>query len=120
MVKEIAFTGYPAKDVAKLRSFYAERLGLQFGQPYAEEGVEKYADAQIGGGWFALITTEWAGDAPASSIAFEVEDVDKAFADLRVAGVSVGEVHDTSVCKMGSFTDPEGNRVTLHQTTVEH
>lgn len=120
MVKDIAFTGYPAKDVAKLRSFYTDKLGLKFGQPYAEDGVEKYADAQVGGGWFALITTEWAGDTPANSIAFEVDDVEKAFADLRAAGVGVGEVHDTSVCKMGSFTDPEGNRVTLHQITVPH
>ena len=120
MVKEIAFTAYPAKNVASLRSFYSDRLGLTFGQPYAEDGVEKYADAQIGNGWFALITTEWAGDARASSIAFEVDDVEKAFADLRAAGVTVGEVHDTSVCKMGTFTDPEGNTVTLHQITVPH
>ena len=120
MIKEIAFTAYPAKDVAKLRSFYTDKLGIKFGQPYSEDGIEKYADAQIGNGWFAIITSEWAGDGTAASIAFEVDDVDKAFADLRAAGVSVGEIHDTSVCKMGSFTDLEGNRVTLHQITVPH
>lgn len=120
MVKDIAFTGYPAKDVAKLRSFYSERLGIEFGEPYAEDGVEKYADAPVGGGWFAVITTEWAGETPANSIAFEVDDVDETFARLRAAGVNVDDVHETPVCKMGSFTDPEGNRVTLHQTTVPH
>lgn len=120
MVKEIAFTAYPAKDVAALRSFYSDRLGLRFGRPYEEDGVEKYADAQVGNGWFAVITTEWAGAGPAKSIAFEVEDVDGAFAALRAAGVNTGEIHDTGVCKMGTFTDPEGNTVTLHQTSVPH
>jgi predicted enzyme related to lactoylglutathione lyase len=120
VVKEIAFTAYPAKDVAKLRAFYSERLGLQFGEPYTEDGVEKYADAKVGNGWFSLITTEWAGEAPARSIAFEVDDVEKSFADLRAAGIAAGEIHDTTVCKMGTFNDPEGNTVTLHQITVPH
>jgi predicted enzyme related to lactoylglutathione lyase len=120
MVKEIAFTAYPAKDVASLRAFYADKLGLKFGTPFSENGVEKYVDAPVGSGWFALMTTEWIGDTPAASIAFEVDDVEKAFVDLRAAGVDAGDIHDTSVCKLGSFSDPEGNRVTLHQITVPH
>lgn len=120
MVKEIAFTAYPAKDVEKLRGFYAGALGLQFTRPFSEDGVLKYDEAEIGNGWFCLMTTEWLGDAPAASIAFEVDDIDRAFSDLRAQGIETGEIHDTSVCKLGAFTDPEGNKVTLHQTTVEH
>ncbi len=120
MVKEIAFTAYPAKNVAKLRAFYAQNLGIAFNPPFSEDGVEKYAEAQVGSGWFAIMTTAWIGETPATSIAFEVDDVEKAFADLRSAGVQAGEIHDTSVCKLGSFTDPEGNKVTLHQTTMPH
>ena len=29
MIKEIAFTAYPAKDVAGLRKWYEEKLGLK-------------------------------------------------------------------------------------------
>lgn len=118
MVKDIAFTAYPAKDVAALRDFYARTLGLSFTGPFSEEGVLKYDEAQVGSGWFAVITNEWVGDAPAASIAFEVDDIEKTIEDLKAHGVAAGNVYDTSVCKMSSFDDPEGNKVTLHQITV--
>jgi predicted enzyme related to lactoylglutathione lyase len=117
MIKDIAFTAYPAKDVQRLRDFYMRVLGLAFTGPFSEDGVLKYDEAQVGSGWFALMTTQWLGETPAGSIAFEVDDIERAFADLRSAGVEVGEIHDTSVCKLGAFKDPEGNSVTLHQST---
>ena len=120
MVKDIAFTAYPAKDVAALRDFYARTLGFTFTAPFDEGGVLKYDEAQVGSAWFAVMTTEWIGETRAANIAFEVDDLDKTLADLRGAGVDTGEVHETPVCKLGSFTDPEGNTVTLHQTTVPH
>ena len=30
MIKEIAFTAYPAKDVATMRKWYEDKLGLAF------------------------------------------------------------------------------------------
>lgn len=120
MIRDIAFTAYPAKDVAALRRFYTENLAIRFGTPYAEDGVEKFAEAPVGSGWFALMSVEWAGNAPAGSIAFEVDDIERAFADLRGKGIKTEEIHETPVCKLGSFCDPEGNKVTLHQTTVAH
>ena len=119
-IKEIAFTAYPAKDVPALRKFYTDHLGLKFGDPYNEDGVEKYVEAPVGGGWFSIMTREWAGDGAARSIVFEVDDIEKAMADLRSRGVKTEEIHDTPVCRLGSFHDPEGNRVTLHQITVPH
>ena len=58
MVKDIAFTAYPAKDVAALRDFYAGTLGLTFTAPFAEDGVLKYDETQVGNGWFAVMTSE--------------------------------------------------------------
>lgn len=118
VIKDIAFTAYPAKDVEKLRAFYADLLGLRFTGPYSEEGVLKYDEAQVGSGWFSLMTSEWNGEGPARSIAFEVDDIEKAFADLRAKGVNPDAIHETPVCKLGSFSDPEGNKVTLHQITA--
>ena len=51
MIKEIAFTAYPAKDVAGLRKWYEDKLGLKFSGPYEEDGVEKYNEANVGGGY---------------------------------------------------------------------
>jgi predicted enzyme related to lactoylglutathione lyase len=120
MVKDIAFSAYPAKDVAALRRFYAGALGLNFTGAFEEDGVLKYDEAQVGSGWFALMTTDWAEIAPSGGIAFEVDDIEQTLADLRAKDVEVGNIYDTPVCRITAFNDPEGNKVTLHQTTVPH
>ena len=60
MIKEIAFTAYPAKDVAGLRKWYEDNLGLKFSGPYEEDGVEKYNEANIGSGTFSVLWQGWA------------------------------------------------------------
>jgi predicted enzyme related to lactoylglutathione lyase len=122
MIKEIAFTAYPAKDVAKLRGWYEQSLGLKFSGPYEEDGVEKYNEAKIGDGYFSIMTYEWMERDPgsASSIVFEVDNIDDAVADLRTKGVAAGDPYETPVCKIASFDDLEGNKVSLHQVTVPH
>ncbi len=122
MIKEIAFTAYPAKDVAGLRQWYQDTLGLTFNAPYVEDGVEKYNEAKIGDGYFSVLTHEWAERDPgtASGVVFEVDDIDDTVADLRKKGVTVGDPYATPVCKIASLEDKEGNRVSLHQVTTPH
>jgi predicted enzyme related to lactoylglutathione lyase len=122
VIKEIAFTAYPAKDVAGLRKWYEDKLGLTFAGPYVEEGVEKYNEAKVGNGYFSVLTHEWQERDPgtASGVVFEVDDIDKTVADLRGKGVTVDNPYATPVCKLASFEDLEGNKVTLHQVTVPH
>ena len=121
MVSDFAFVAYPAKDVLALRKFYEDALGFSFGGIFKESDVEKYAEAKVGSGWFAVMTEEWAGTARGGGmVAFEVPDIEKAFEELRAKNVRTEQIHDTGVCKLGSFRDPEGNTVTLHQITVPH
>ena len=122
IVKEIAFTAYPAKDVAALRRWYQDVLEIPFSKPFLEDGVEKYVEANIAGGYFSLMTNEWVDRAPgsASGIVFEVNDLDHLITTLRGKGVAVEDPYATPVCKITSFSDPEGNKVSLHQTTVPH
>lgn len=120
MIKDIAFSAYPAKDVEALRRFYADNLGFKFTAPFAEDGVLKYDEAQVGSGWFSVMTSEWLEIAPTAGVAFEVDDLDKTVADLRSKGIEIENIYDTPVCRITSFNDPEGNKVTLHQTTVPH
>ena len=89
-LKEIAFTAYPAADVAALARFYSESLGIEFAEPYVEDGVALYCEARVGNGYFSLMTTAWMGVAPGScaSIAFEVADIESAFASLRARGIA--------------------------------
>jgi predicted enzyme related to lactoylglutathione lyase len=122
MIKEIAFTAYPAKDVAGLRKWYEDKLGLSFDGPFVEDGVEKYNQANVNGGYFSVMTHEWMQRDPgsASGVVFEVDDIDRTVADLRTKGVAAEDPYATPVCKISSFDDPEGNRVSLHQITVPH
>jgi predicted enzyme related to lactoylglutathione lyase len=122
VIKDIAFTAYPAKDVAGLRKWYEDRLGLKFSGPYEEDGVEKYNEAIVGNGCFGVLTTEWADREPgsASGVFFEVENIDDTIADLRTKGVEVDDAYATPVCKLTSFKDLEGNKVSLHQVTRPH
>lgn len=122
MIKEIAFTAYPAKDVAGLRKWYEDKLGLKFTGPFEEDGVEKYNEANVGGGYFSVLTHEWADREPgsASGIVFEVDNMDDTVKDLRAKGLEVEDPYATPVCKIASLTDLEGNKVSLHQVTVPH
>lgn len=122
MIKEIAFTAYPAKDVAALRKWYEDKLGLKFAGAYEEDGVERYNEANVGGGYFSVMTHEWMQREPgsASGIVFEVGDIDATVADLRKNGVAAEDPYETPVCKISSFNDLEGNKVSLHQITVPH
>ncbi len=120
MVKDIAFTAYPAADVEALMSFYTDALGLRFADPYSEDGVAKYAEAHVGNGYFSLMTPEWMDVAPGSAagIVFEVGDIESALSYLSGKGIQTEAIHDTPVCRLSSFHDPEGNKVTLHQATA--
>ncbi len=120
MVKDIAFTAYPAADVEGLMTFYTDVLGLRFGDPYREDGVAKYAEAHVGNGYFSLMTPEWMDVAPGSAagIVFEVGDIERALSHLSEKDVQTEAIHDTPVCRLSSFHDPEGNKVTLHQATT--
>jgi catechol 2,3-dioxygenase-like lactoylglutathione lyase family enzyme len=122
MIKEIAFVAYPSANVQATREWYEKTLGLKFGTPYAEDGVEQYNEAQIGSGYFSLMNHEWierdAGSG--ASVAFEVENMEQAVDQLRAKGVEIGDVYETPVCKVVSFDDPEGNKITIHQITVPH
>jgi predicted enzyme related to lactoylglutathione lyase len=122
MIKEIAFTAYPSKDVAALRAWYEDRFGIRFSPPFKENGVEKYSEANLGNGYFSLMTHEWIEREPgsASGIVFEVDNIDAAIAELRKKGVRMEDPYDTPVCRIASLEDPEGNKVSLHQITVPH
>ncbi len=122
MIKEVAFTAYPAKNVGALRRWYEEKLGIAFGEPLLENGVEQYNEAKVGSSYFSVMTSEWIGREPgsASGIVFEVDDIDKTVADLRGKGLEVEDPYATPVCKVASLNDLEGNKVSLHQVTVPH
>ncbi|MDQ6826419.1 MAG: VOC family protein [Candidatus Eremiobacteraeota bacterium] len=122
MIKDIAFTAYPAADVAKLVEFYSNSLGLNLSDKYEEDGKLQYAEFEVGNSWFSVMTHEWMDVPPGSAagVALEVDNIEQTLKELGSKGITTERIHDTPVCRLASFKDPEGNKVTLHQSTRQH
>ncbi len=116
MVKGLAFTMYPVKDMQRARRFYEQDLGLTS----ARDNAAGWVEYDLPGGTFA-ITAMADGCAPSSmagSIGLEVDNVDGMTEALRKNGHTVKlEPLSTPVCRMSVVLDTEGNAITLHQAT---
>jgi predicted enzyme related to lactoylglutathione lyase len=114
MIKHIAFTMYPVKDMARARRFYEGLLGLEVGHDFRGEWIEYYPE----NGCFAISTMakELEPSSNSGGISFEVDDVDAMVAELKAKGVTVkAGPFSTRVCRMAYVLDPEGNVVGLHK-----
>jgi predicted enzyme related to lactoylglutathione lyase len=118
MLKKVAFTMYPIRDVARARRFYEETLGLTVGLN-GNHGDKWWIEYDLpGGGCVAL--TNFIPDEPSAAaggtIAFEVEDLDALIADLKAKGTTFrGDVVHGPNCRMATCLDSEGNSIILHQ-----
>lgn len=117
MLKKVAFTMYPVKDIERAQRFYEENFGLEASNIYGDGQWVEYDLPQ--GGCFAL-TTLARGVSPSAdsggSIAFEVEDLDQLVDQLKANNVTFKvDIFPSPVCRMAVIIDSEGNAVTLHQ-----
>ena len=118
-VKSIAFTAYPAKNVAQLLMFYRDALGLRVDRAHPSEAEAQFVEFDLGNDhWFTILPEAFLGR-PAGSgagVVFEVDDIDAALAAVRSAARSADEKpNDYPNCRTAWLEDPEGNKVGLHQ-----
>jgi predicted enzyme related to lactoylglutathione lyase len=116
MLQKVAFTMYPVKDMARARAFYEGVLGL--GPSTSGEGSPWVEFDLPGGGCIAITTvTDQAPSANAGgTIAFEVDDLAAAIAELKAKGVPVpADNIESPVCRMAVCLDPDGNSIILHK-----
>ena len=113
MVKEMAFVAYSVRDVPAAIAFYRDVVGLK---PSAMVS-DHWAEFDVGTATFGLGDGTPLGIEPGSSfsVTFEVDDIDAEQQRLKDAGVKIGDVHDTPVCRVAFATDPEGNQFGVHQ-----
>jgi catechol 2,3-dioxygenase-like lactoylglutathione lyase family enzyme len=110
--------GIPSQDIARSRAFYVETLELR---PDERSWNEFWA----GDSCFSIWEPERFGaefQPQANAIVLlRVDDVSAARAKLEAQGVPfAGETFDTGVCHMAMFSDPDGNRLTLHKRYAPH
>jgi predicted enzyme related to lactoylglutathione lyase len=123
-IKEAAFTGYPATDMAASRRFYGELLGLPEGMVIEHEGAVHWVEFSIPGGHtvaLAQASEQWQPSRHGGGLCLEVEDLDAAVATLEAAGVKFAmPVQEFPVCRLSLVLDPSGNTVALHQKKSNH
>jgi catechol 2,3-dioxygenase-like lactoylglutathione lyase family enzyme len=105
--------GIPSTDTARSREFYVDTLGLR-------PDDHAWNEFWVGETCFAIWEPTRFGaefrPQPNSIVLLHVEDVETARSGLEAKGVRFdGETFDTGVCHMASFSDPDGNPLTLHK-----
>ena len=111
----------PAKDMARARKFYEEKLGLKPGA-HVGDGVS-YEFAK--GTACFLYPTPNAGTSKASQAFWQVQDIERLVAELKSRGVKfedygdmpgmkrTGEIYAGGGAKAAWFKDTEGNIMAL-------
>lgn len=121
-ITEVAFTCYPATDLAASRAFYEGLLGLTATMvtPMADDGG--WVEYEIGPHTLAIGQAPgWLPSADGPSCGLEVEDFEAAIAELKAANVSFKmEAFETPVCHMAMVHDPAGNVVIIHKRKPGH
>lgn len=97
-------TRIPARDLERARRFYAEKLGLQPGEE--RPGGLLYRCAS---GEFAVFESAGASSGSFTQMAWQVEDIEAAVAELRERGVEF-EAYDAPVLTTNDgIAEVEGN-----------
>lgn len=119
MIRKVAFTTYPIRDVARARDFYENKLGLTIGL-HGHQGDKWWIEYDLPeGGCIALssFSTEKPGG---GVIALEVDDLEALVTSLSSQGVVFkGDVVRGPNCRMRMCEDSEGNGLLLHQRDAQ-
>jgi predicted enzyme related to lactoylglutathione lyase len=113
-VREIAFTGYPVKDLPRARTFYESVLHLKPSK-VSDDGT--WVEYDVNGAAFFIGNFEdWPPAKGGPAIAFEVDDLDQTMHILRDAKVQIfAEPFETPVCRIAIIGDPDNNSIMMHQ-----
>ena len=113
----------PAKDVARARKFYEDKIGLKPKQEIAGGVVYEFGKGTA----CFLYQTDNAGTSKASQAFWDVEDVEREVAELKRRGVQFehyddmpgersGDIVTAGGAKAAWFKDSEGNIMAVIQT----
>ena len=112
-IRRIDFVPIPSRDAARSAAFYIDTLGLRSDD---HRGLEFWAGDQCLNVWEPERIGQEFQPQKTAHLAFQVDDVAQARADLEAKGVEFeGDTLDTGVCHMAFFSDPDGNALMLHK-----
>src|SRR2546422_8068405 len=107
----------PVSDVARARSFYVEKVGLNDDHDHQVSDEIRFVQLTPPGSACSIALTTGAHEMKPGSIdgiQLVVEDADAAREELAERGVEVSEVQDFPWGRFVFFKDPDGNGWSLH------
>lgn len=116
-INEIAYTCYPVTNLKVSRDFYENVLGLKPTSTF-EQGDLGFIEYDIGSSTFAIGAgaESFKVSSEGACVAFEVENFDESVKKLKDNNVKfVLEPHETPVCWMALFCDPDGSKLMIHK-----
>jgi catechol 2,3-dioxygenase-like lactoylglutathione lyase family enzyme len=119
---EVAFTCYPATDLAASRAFYEGILGLTPTMETAHGDDGGWVEYELGPHTLSIGKAPgWLPSADGPSCGLETEDFEATVAALKAAGVEFRmEPFETPVCHMAIVVDPAGNGLIIHKRKPGH
>ncbi len=121
-IAEIAFSSYPVTDIGRARAFYEGVLGLKVTMESDMGDQGHWIEYDIGPGTLGIGRYPgWNPTGDGCTVGLEVENFDRAVADLHTAGVTIkmGPL-ETPVCHMAMISDPDGNTLIIHKRKPGH
>jgi len=112
----------PAKDLARAKAFYADKLGLT----PVREGPDGLTYEVAGGGRFLIFPSGGSASGTHTQMGFQVEDIASEVKDLQARGLvfeeydspgfkTVNAIADVGTAKAAWFKDSEGNMIAVVQ-----
>ncbi len=115
-VDRVDYVRVPVTDMNEANHFYGELLGLERNPNSPDEDWVEYEAGNVTLAVMTPHTHDYDFTAlPSTTIALRVADVAAAKAQLEAAGLEVGEMWDSGVCRGAGVSDPAGNRILLHR-----
>lgn len=111
----VDFTTVFVKDYPAAVEFYGGTLGLEHSVDYGKIPAGEFETGNLTLQVMDAASIGREFQPSGHPIAFHVEDVEAARAELESKGISfLADTMDSGVCHMAHFTDPDGNALMLH------
>jgi predicted enzyme related to lactoylglutathione lyase len=111
----VDFIIVPTEDFERARQFYGEVLGLERSKQWGDRPGQEFETGSL---TIAVMQSDAFGlefKPHTHPIAFQVDDVHAARAELEEKGIEfAADTLDSGVCHMAYFSDPDGNALMLH------
>jgi catechol 2,3-dioxygenase-like lactoylglutathione lyase family enzyme len=112
-VQRVDYIRVPVTDIEAAQHFYGELLGLKLSPNSPHEDWVEY---EVGNATLAVMTPHTHdyefSNLPPATIALRVA---VAKAKLEAAGLEVGDMWDSGLCRGAGVSDTAGNRILLHR-----